>query len=150
MHSGPVESAKQTLIDLPLHAGLQVGQAVAMLTFGGFSEFAVEEARMCVPIPEANPEAVAFLTSGLTASCALESARMRSGQTVLVTAAAGGTGMFAVQLAKQAGCHVVGTCGSAEKGKLLARLGVDRVVNYRQESLKEARATLPCAERRSC
>jgi NAD(P)-dependent dehydrogenase (short-subunit alcohol dehydrogenase family) len=40
---------------------------------------------------------------------------MRTGETVLVTAAAGGTGMFAVQLAKLAGNHVVATCSSPAK-----------------------------------
>ncbi len=57
------------------------------------------------------------------------------GQTVLVTAAAGGTGQFAVQLAKLAGHHVVATCGGADKAALLKRLGVDRVINYRWAQL---------------
>jgi NADPH-dependent curcumin reductase CurA len=55
---------------------------------------------------------------------------------VLVTAAAGGTGQIAVQLAKLAGHHVVATCGGEEKARMLAGLGVDRVVNYKKESLK--------------
>ena len=62
---------------------------------------------------------------------------MRSGETVLVTAAAGGVGQFVVQLAKQAGSTVIATCGSEDKARLLRRLGADRIVNYRQESLKE-------------
>ncbi len=63
--------------------------------------------------------------------------RMRGGETVLVTAAAGGTGQFVVQLAKAAGNTVVATCGSDDKAALLRRLGVDRVVNYRKENLKD-------------
>ena len=110
---------------------------MATTTYGGFSEYAVEPERRCLPVPQATPEATAFLTSGLTASCALEDADLRRAQTVLVTAAAGGTGMFAVQLAKLAGCHVIGTCGSEEKAALLRRLGVDRPVNYKQESLQQ-------------
>ena len=62
---------------------------------------------------------------------------MRGGETVLVTAAAGGTGQFAVQLAKAAGNAVVATCGSEDKAALLRRLGADRVINYRKESLKD-------------
>jgi len=81
---------------------------------------------------------VALLTSGLTASIALEQcARLRPGMTVLVTAAAGGTGQFAVQLAKLAQCHVIATCGSQDKAALLTRLGASRVINYKTESLKE-------------
>ena len=62
---------------------------------------------------------------------------MRSGETVLVTAAAGGTGQFVVQLAKAASNSVIATCGSDEKAEMLKRLGADRVVNYRRESLKD-------------
>jgi NADPH-dependent curcumin reductase CurA len=47
------------------------------------------------------------------------SALQRKGQTVLVTAAAGGTGQIAVQLAVMAGCHVVGTCSGGDKERLL-------------------------------
>lgn len=52
-----------------------------------------------------------------------------------MTAAAGGTGQFAVQLAKHAGCHVIGTCSSQTKVDLLKKLGCDRVVNYNEEKL---------------
>lgn len=62
---------------------------------------------------------------------------MRGGETVLVTAAAGGTGQFAVQLAKAAGNAIVATCGSDDKAALLRRLGADRVINYHRESLKD-------------
>ena len=60
-----------------------------------------------------------------------------TGETVLVTAAAGGTGQFAVQLAKLAGCHVIGTCSSPQKAQLLTELGCDRVVNYNEEKLAD-------------
>ncbi|MBA0573043.1 hypothetical protein Golob_000338 [Gossypium lobatum] len=61
---------------------------------------------------------------------------MESGQVVLVTAAAGGTGQFAVQLAKLAGNKVVATCGGKEKARLLKDLGVDRVIDYKTEDIK--------------
>ena len=61
---------------------------------------------------------------------------MRSKETVLVTAAAGGTGQFAVQLAKLAGNTVVATCGSDDKAELLTDLGCDRVINYNKEQPK--------------
>ena len=57
-----------------------------------------------------------LIVSGLTASISLEKVgEMKSGEKVLVTAAAGGTGQFAVQLAKLAGCHVIGTCSTGER-----------------------------------
>ena len=55
---------------------------------------------------------------------------------MLVTAAAGGTGQFAVQLAKLAGCHVIATCGGPGKAEMLRQLGVDRVIDYTKEKLK--------------
>ena len=61
---------------------------------------------------------------------------MREGERVLVTAAAGGTGQFAVQLAKLAGCHVIGTCSTDEKVEFLRTLGCDRPINYKKEDLK--------------
>ncbi|CAL5218387.1 g58 [Coccomyxa viridis] len=119
-------------------SGLRVGQPVAELAYGAFSEWAVVPARHALPVPVLAPEIVALLTSGLTASIGLQEAgRMRSGETVLVTAAAGGVGQFVVQLAKQAGNTVIATCGSDDKASLLRRLGADRIINYRKESLKE-------------
>ena len=40
-----------------------------------------------------------------------------------------------MQLAKQAGCHVIGTCSSDEKVEALKALGCDRPVNYKKEDL---------------
>ncbi|XP_047048063.1 prostaglandin reductase-3-like [Lolium rigidum] len=117
---------------------IKVGTAVALMTFGGYAEFTLVPAKNLLPVPRPDPEVVAMLTSGLTASISLEkSGQMTSGQVVLVTAAAGGTGQFAVQLAKLAGNKVVATCGGASKAALLASLGVDRVINYQHEKIKD-------------
>jgi len=76
--------------------------------------------------------------SGLTASIAFEQVgQLASAETVLVTVAAGGTGQFAVQLAKLAGNHVIGTCGSDEKVEFLKKIGCDRVINYKKEVLHD-------------
>jgi len=56
-------------------------------------------------------------------------------EVVLVTAAAGGAGQFAVQWAKHAGCHVIGVTSSPDKVKFLQSLGCDRVINYTAEDL---------------
>ncbi|PKU65875.1 (+)-pulegone reductase [Dendrobium catenatum] len=58
-------------------------------------------AKHLLPVPRPDAEVVSMLTSGLTASIALEKAgKLSSGEVVLVTAAAGGTGQFAVQVLK--------------------------------------------------
>ncbi|KAF7810910.1 prostaglandin reductase-3 [Senna tora] len=116
---------------------LKVGMPCAVMTYGGYSEFLMVPSKRALPVARPDPEVVAMLTSGLTASIALEKAgQTESGKVVLVTAAAGGTGQFAVQLAKLAGNKVVATCGGGAKAKLLKELGVDRVIDYKSEDIK--------------
>ncbi|KAG5388029.1 hypothetical protein IGI04_029570 [Brassica rapa subsp. trilocularis] len=116
---------------------LEVGTPAAVMTFGAYAEYMIVSAKHVLPVPRPDPEVVAMLTSGLTALTALEKAgQMKSDETVLVTAAAGGTGQFAVQLAKLAGNKVIATCGGSEKAKLLKELGVDRVIDYKAEDIK--------------
>jgi len=119
---------------------LHVGQPV--LTFspgGGYREYQTVSSMMAIPVPDASKEVLTLGLSALTAAVGLiEVGEMRKGgETVLVTAAAGATGSYAVQLAKAAGNHVIGTCGGSEKAKLVKELGCDRVVDYRVESLDE-------------
>ena len=123
---------------------IEVGQHVLALA-GGYKEYFTMDARHAIPVPKASAEVVAAGVSGLTASIALEvTGEMTTDETVLVTAAAGGTGSFVVQLAKLAGNTVIGTCGSDEKGDYLRELGCDRPVNYRNENLKDVlRAEYP-------
>lgn len=117
---------------------LKIGAPVAFMAFGSYAEFSVVPAKHLLPVPRPDAEVLAMLTSGLTASIALEKAgQMESGQVVLVTAAAGGTGQFAVQLAKLAGNKVVATCGGEKKASLLRSLGADRVIDYKKENIKD-------------
>jgi len=58
------------------------------------------------------------------------------GKRVLVTAASGGVGIWVVQLAKLAGCKVVGTCGT-DNVEFVKSLGADEVVDYRTTNLRE-------------
>ncbi|CAG9460896.1 unnamed protein product [Pedinophyceae sp. YPF-701] len=121
--------------------GIEPGTSVVTMTYGGFSTQVVEAARSCIPVADPGPEAVALATSGLTASIALDQvAELQPGETVLVTAAAGGTGQFACQIAKLMGCRVFATCSSPAKSDLLKSFGVDRVVNYKEENLDKVLA----------
>lgn len=58
--------------------------------------------------------------------------KMRAGETVFVSTAAGAVGSAAVQIARLKGCTVVGSTGSDDKAAWLRSLGVDHVINYRQ------------------
>eukprot|EP00899_Mesostigma_viride_P023429 jgi/Mesvir1/4270/Mv22230-RA.1 len=152
-YGGAKEAAKKLPFDVgfevvgvivslgPGVAHLRPGDAVAAMTYGAFAEYLLLPAKHVIPVPACSPQVVALLTSGLTASLALEKAgRMGSGETVLVTAAAGGTGQFAVQLAKMAGNRVIGTCGSEDKAAMLRGLGADVCINYKDKDLGKALA----------
>ena len=66
----------------------------------------------------------------------------KAGETVFVSGAAGAVGSAAGQMARIAGCHVVGSAGSGEKLAWLSDLGFDGTCNYRDESPREALARL--------
>jgi NADPH-dependent curcumin reductase CurA len=117
----------------------KVGDYAMMLSVGGgYREYVLADAAGAIPIPMATAEITALMVGALTAAVALyEAGGMTSGETVLITAAAGGVGAFAVQFAKHEGNHVIGTCSTPEKAATLKALGCDRVVNYRTENLGE-------------
>ncbi|XP_030638675.1 prostaglandin reductase 3 isoform X2 [Chanos chanos] len=113
-----------------------VGDKVAYFGDGAFAEYTVVPVKKALPVPAVKPEYLTLLVSGATAHVALQRlGDLAKGETVLVTAAAGGTGQFAVQFAKMAGCHVVGTCSSDEKAGFLKTIGCDRPINYKSEDL---------------
>lgn len=110
---------------------LQVGQRVlATIRGGGYAEYAPADWRTIVPIPDDLDfgKATALLVQGLTALGLLKD--LKSGQTILIHAAAGGVGSLLVQLAKQKGAKVLGTASSAEKLEKVAALGADVGINY--------------------
>ena len=107
---------------------------------GCFADYRVVDLRKtyAVPVPKAKPEYATMMVTGISMAVALnECAKLGSGETVLITAAAGSGGTYAVQMAKKKKNHVIGTCGSADKVSLLYELGCDRVINYRDESVDE-------------
>ncbi|WP_205873317.1 type I polyketide synthase [Mycobacterium camsae] len=71
---------------------------------------------------------IAFLTAWYSLA---KLARLDAGERVLIHAAAGGTGMAAVQIARHLGAEVIATAGSPEKRELLQMLGVQHVFDSR-------------------
>merc|ERR1712194_284411 len=113
-----------------------VGDAVCFVG-SAFAEYSKCKAAFLWKVPEASPEHVGLRISGLTACAMLEqTGKLQRGETVLITAAAGGAGHFAVQFAKLAGCVVIGTCGSPQKAKVLESLGCDHVINYKRQDVE--------------
>lgn len=109
----------------------------------GWQEYATIAADLAEPI-EGEAPASAHLgvlgVVGLTAYCGMKHvAKPFPGDTVVVTGAAGGVGAIVVQLAKIAGCRVIGIAGGAEKTRLLIEEnGADAAIDYRNEHIGEA------------
>ena len=121
---------------------LTVGQrVVAFCMLGGFAEKIVLDARMLMPLPEAisSTEAAGLLTAHATAHHGLKQrANLQAGETLLVTGAAGGTGLAAVQIGKAMGATVIAVCSSDEKLAVAKANGADILINHNDGSLKEA------------
>lgn len=116
-------------------------QPVAVMTYGAFSEYQIISEKSLIPVPSIDPRFLTLIVSGMTSYFALKyHGHMKSNETVLVTAAAGAAGQIAVQLAKQAGNIVIGTCSTGKEG-FLKSLGVDRVINYKTEDVQKVLKT---------
>ncbi|MEX2108434.1 MAG: zinc-binding dehydrogenase [Solirubrobacterales bacterium] len=116
-------------------------RVAALLMNGGYAEKVAAHEAVLIPLPDEvdDDQAAALLLQGLTAMALVQRcARIEEGETILIEAAAGGTGTLAVQLAKRAGAKVIGLASSEEKRALVERLGADATVDSRSEDLKEA------------
>lgn len=132
---------------LPLIPGAEVSgrapdgrRVAAILANGGYAEKVAVPEAMLVPVPDGvdDDQAAALLLQGLTAMALVRNcARLEPGETVVVEAAAGGTGSLSVQLAKRAGARVIGLASSEEKRALVERLGADATVDSRSSDLGE-------------
>jgi NADPH:quinone reductase len=134
---------------LPLVPGAEIsgrtpdGRRVAsILASGGYAQKALAPESWLVPVPDEvdDDQAAALLLQGLTAMALVgpRGARVEAGETIVVEAAAGGTGSLAVQLAKRAGARVIGLASSEEKRALVEGLGADATVDSRAAGLEEA------------
>lgn len=113
----------------------------AALPAGGFAERTVVPADAVLPAPEAldDAETAALHIGYQTGWFGLHRrARLRSGEVLLVHAAAGGVGSAAVQLGKAAGATVIGVVGGAGKAGVARRLGCDVVIDRREQDVVAA------------
>ena len=137
--------AKQTLPLIPggeISGRLADGRRVAaLLASGGYAQRVVVPEPWLVPVPDQvdDDQAASLLLQGITAHALVNRcARLQPGETIVVQAAAGGTGTLAVQLAKRAGGRVIALASTEEKRALATRLGADATVDSRADDLKSA------------
>ncbi len=106
---------------------------------GGYAEMAVtrEDTLAHKPQSLSHPQAASVPLAALTAyQILVHKAGIKPGDEVLINGASGGTGIFAVQIAKARGGVVTAVC-SAGNHELVAGLGADRLVDYRQQPVTE-------------
>jgi len=117
-----------------------IGECVIVGTqYGAYAEqVVVPAAQALAAIPGFSVEEnAAFGVNWLTAWVALvEMARLRPGDRVLITAAAGGVGTAAVQIAAHFGCGVLAMAGSADKLERVLALGAEKGIDYRQRGFE--------------
>ena len=122
---------------------LEPGQLVVGSTavgHGAFAQQALFPADGCTRVPDGIDPVVAaglHVTYGTAWFALHRRGQLRPGETVLVLAAAGGVGSAAVQLAKAAGCWVLGAAGGATKAEACRAIGADEVIDYDGQDLYE-------------
>ncbi|BAZ53637.1 beta-ketoacyl synthase [Nostoc sp. NIES-4103] len=119
--------------------GLKVGDSVIAMADGSFSQYVIVNAQFVTLKPDnlSFEEAASIPVNFLTAYYALHHvAQISAGDRILIHAAAGGTGMAAVQIAKLAGAEVFATA-SPPKWEALRKMGVKHIMNSRNVDFAE-------------
>ncbi len=118
------------------------GQGVFGVITGSYAEYAIAQASDLVekPLDISFDQGAAVPIGALTAwNAVVEVAKPQPGQRVLVLGAAGGVGLFAVQLARWLGAHVIGTSSKVNL-EFIRSLGAETAIDYQEAPLeKQAR-----------
>jgi NADPH2:quinone reductase len=142
------ENTYLTPAKLPLTPGGEVvgrtvdgRRVVGLMPSGGYAEFAVTGDNLIFEVPDGIEDgtALALVLQGVTAWHLLRtSARLASGETVVVHAGAGGVGLLAVQLARLFGAgRVIATASTEEKRALAVEHGADIAIEADPETLRD-------------
>jgi NADPH2:quinone reductase len=124
--------------DVDLKKGMKV---IGLPEIGGFSEYVCINKNLVIPISDnINSLAGASLpiNYGTTYYALKRRAKVTSGESLLILGASGGVGTASVQLGKILGLTTIAAVGSSEKEEYVKSLGVDHVIRYDKENLKES------------
>ena len=114
--------------------------AYASMPIGSYSTHRIFPTKKLVKVPDVIKleDVVTLMTKGLTVFYLLHKTYpVKSGETILYHAAAGGVGQIFCQWAKSLGCKVIGTVGSDEKIEIAKTNGCDHVINYSKENFAD-------------
>jgi len=120
---------------------LKIGDRVcALVTGGGYSEYCLASAALCLPVPEglSFTQAAALPETFFTVwSNIFDRAHLRPGETLLVHGGTSGIGTTAIQLGKTFGAKVIVTAGSKAKCNFCLQLGADGAIDYKEQDFVE-------------
>lgn len=134
--AGVVEAVGPGVTDIKPGDRIAYGAA----PIGSYCEARLIPADRLVKIPDGitDQQAASMMLKGLTTQYLIRSTyRVKSGETVLFHAAAGGVGLIFGQWAKHLGATAIGTVGDAAKAKLAQAHGYAHVINYREHNFVE-------------
>ncbi len=120
---------------------LKPGDSVcALVTGGGYAEYCLASAALCLPIPEGLSfiQAAALPETFFTVwSTIFDRAHLLPNETLLVHGGSSGIGTTAIQLAKAFHAKVIVTAGSKAKCQFCMELGADDAINYKEQDFVE-------------
>ena len=133
--AGTVEAVGEGVSDLA------VGDRVAYASnIGSYAEYIAAPVARLIKLPEKIDEqsAAAAMLQGMTAHYLVTSTyALKSGDTALIHAAAGGVGLLLIQMAKRIGAKVIGTVSTEAKAELAKDAGADEIIRYTEQDFEE-------------
>ena len=133
--SGTVVSLGQNVSEPPINS-----EICALVTCGGYAEYCLAAASICLPVPEkislVNAAGIpeTFFTVWTNV---FKRGRLKAGESLLVHGGSSGIGTTAIQLGKAFGATVYITAGTSDKCEFCNNLGADAAINYREQNFSE-------------
>jgi len=133
--SGTVVSVGQNVSEPPINS-----EVCALVTCGGYAEYCLATASICLPVPEkislVNAAGIpeTFFTVWTNV---FKRGRLKAGESLLVHGGSSGIGTTAIQLGKAFGATVYITAGTSDKCEFCNNLGADAAINYREQNFSE-------------
>ena len=133
--SGTVVSVGQNVSKPPINS-----EVCALVTCGGYAEYCLATASICLPVPEkislVNAAGIpeTFFTVWTNV---FKRGQLKAGESLLVHGGSSGIGTTAIQLGKAFGATVYTTAGTSDKCEFCNNLGADAAINYREQDFSE-------------
>ena len=133
--SGTVVSVGQNVSEPPINS-----EVCALVTCGGYAEYCLAAASICLPVPE---KVLLVNAAGIPETFftvwtnVFKRGQLKAGESLLVHGGSSGIGTTAIQLGKAFDATVYTTAGTSEKCEFCNNLGADAAINYREQDFSE-------------